>query len=44
MSVITEFIKDKVQSSIDDPGVNVDDNDHDDDADDDEQDKIIGCR
>ena len=43
MSVITEFIRDKVQSSIDDPSVNVDDNDHDDDADD-EQDKIIGCR
>ena len=44
MSVITEFIKDKVQNSIDDPSVNVDDNDHDDDADDDEQNKIIGCR
>ena len=30
--MITEFVKDQVQNSIDDPGVNVDDGDHDDDV------------
>ena len=44
VSVITEFVKDQVQNSIDDPGVNIDDDDHDGDAVDDEQDKIIGFR